>query len=110
RRRFTAIISIFLALFSIVTATVQLFTSLSSVHISLPPISFGQISNIIAATSVIITILSFTAVASRYVFAALSEIKLGKDDIYFIIALVVAVGSVLIGHFWREWVALNIKS
>jgi hypothetical protein len=51
--------------------------------------------------SIGVGIVALMMILARYAGAALRRIRLGEDDIYFIVALLFGIFTFLIGHHWR---------
>lgn len=92
--RVTAIIAAFIS-------TLAAILTVTSSVAELPAISVSAITTIASIVAASVTILTALFVVIRYVLAGLSRIKLDKSDVYFAIALLVAIASVLISHYWR---------
>ena len=59
------------------------------------------VTTVFAAALAVITFLTSSTVAVRYIAAALGRIKLDKSDIYFIAGAALSIVALVIGHFWK---------
>jgi hypothetical protein len=81
-----------------------LLTVFSLNHVNPFPDLGMDVVGLVADTGVVfggIAVVWLVVVMVRYTGAALGRIKLEKNDIYFILALVLSAVTYLIGHYWR---------
>jgi len=64
-------------------------------HIQLPNISVADIATVVTVIASLTSLYAGLSILIRFTLAALSRVRLGKDDIYFVVALAVAIGSAL---------------
>lgn len=87
-----------LALVSVLVTLIGVF---ANIGFSLPSLSVPTIALIVTVIAAITAFYTAAFILIRFVLAALSRVKLDKSDVYFVLALAVAITSLIISHFWR---------
>jgi hypothetical protein len=100
-RLFAQVLALLASIIVIVTALLA-FNTITPEH---PYLDVGWLQQggglALTASALGIIALSGVTILLRYLGAALRRIRLDKNDIYFIVALLLSIATFLISHYWR---------
>lgn len=90
----------------VIAVLVAIGASLFGVRLEYIRPTISSPSSLISALNVPLIFIGLAACAgvvivARFAWAALRRVRLAKNDLYFAVSLLVSVGTLLIGHFWR---------